>query len=85
MASHLLAMEQVRAAAKVSVSLARFIQANLYRDVRIFVSDPVHTQRYLLQSSSCFSIVKLCSLIVSSVKVNAKSHFFFIDPCVDSC
>ena len=33
MASHLLAMEQVRAA-KVLVSLARIFQAYLYRDVR---------------------------------------------------
>jgi len=40
MASHLLAMELVRAV-KVSVSLARIFQAHLYSDVRIFVSDPV--------------------------------------------
>ena len=40
MDSHLLVMELVRAA-MVSVSLARIFQAHLYRDVRIFVSDPV--------------------------------------------
>ena len=42
MASHLLAMEQVRAA-KVLVSLARIFQAYLYRDVRIFVLDPKYS------------------------------------------
>ena len=51
MASHLQAMELVRAA-QFSVSLAIIFQAQLYRDVQIFVSDPVHmslSEKYLVK------------------------------------